>query len=393
MAVKVEQFRDSQGLMQDLRDLPAGTVAIYTLVGDEKYRTILVTPDVQKAYEYPIGAADLNRKILAFREAVQNPNLDPRPLGQELYKILLGNMAVDLQQARAQTLMWSLDGTLRYVPLAALFDGSRYLIEQYGLSVFTPASNARLKDPPDARWTGVGFGVTKAHEGAVALPGVILELAGIIHENGGPRGGVLEGDVRTDEAFTEQSMREELRKRFTAVHIASHFSFRPGDDTKSALLIGDGSNFTLAQMRKVPNLFGGVQILTLSACNTGVGDNTGDGREVEGFGVLAQRQGAKAVIASLWSVADASTSGLMQEFYRFRESAAGVTKLEALRQAQLGFLRGNLNVPQSSTADRAIHEALRKQTGGEWIPYPLDPKAPYAHPFYWAAFFLMGNWL
>ena len=61
---------------------------------------------------------------------------------------------------------------------------------------------------------------------------------------------------------------------------------------------------------------------------------------MEGFGTLAQRPGAKAVIASLWAVADASTSSLMQRFYRIRESSEGKTKLEALREAQLELLRG-----------------------------------------------------
>src|SRR6202011_3425566 len=156
-------------------------------------------------------------------------------------------------------------------------------------------------------------------------------------------------------------------------------------------LMGDGSVLPLSQMKKLPNLFGGVQVLTLSACNTGVGDNTADGKEVEGFGVLAQRQGAKAVIASLWPVADTSTSRLMQDFYRIRESAAGITKLEALRQAQLGLLRGTVEVQKRSTADRSlIHEA----TGNVQAPaFKRDAKAQYAHPYFWAPFFLMGNWL
>ena len=54
-----------------------------------------------------------------------------RPAAEELYQIIVGPMAEDLRQAKAQTLMWSLDGTLRYLPLAALYDGKQYLIEQY----------------------------------------------------------------------------------------------------------------------------------------------------------------------------------------------------------------------------------------------------------------------
>ena len=58
-SVKVYQLRESQGLMEDLRELGPGTVALYTLVGEDKYRVILTTPDFQKGYEYPIKAADL----------------------------------------------------------------------------------------------------------------------------------------------------------------------------------------------------------------------------------------------------------------------------------------------------------------------------------------------
>jgi CHAT domain-containing protein len=130
----------------------------------------------------------------------------------------------------------------------------------------------------------------------------------------------------------------------------------------------------------VANLFGGVQLLTLSACNTGMGD----GVEVEGFGALAQRQGAKAVIASLWPVADESTSRLMQEFYRIRKSSPEITKLEALRRAQLELSRGAAKIAPGTEGNRGVR--LGKAT-------PSDSEGLYQHPYYWAPFFLMGNWL
>ena len=140
--------------MEDLRELPPGTVAIMTVVGEDKFRAILRTPDVQKAYEYSITAADLNRKVSEFRQVLLDPKLDPRPLATELYQILVGPMAEDLRKAHAQTLMWSLDGTLRYLPVSALFDGQQYLIERYRVSVVTLASTARLKDRPDGKRMG-----------------------------------------------------------------------------------------------------------------------------------------------------------------------------------------------------------------------------------------------
>ena len=245
--------------------------------------------------------------------------------------------------------MWSLDGVLRYVPLAALYDGRQYLIEQYELSVITLASTAHFKEHPDKEWRAAGFGVTKGHDDSGPLPAVVSELAAVKD--------ILHGDIMLDDQFTEASMRDELLKRYPVVHIASHFRFLPGDESKSFLLLGDGSHLSLKELRTLPNLFGGVQLLTLSACNTALGD----GSEVESFGTLAQRQGAKAVVASLWQVADESTSRLMQEFYRIRESAPGMTKLEALREAQLELLHGAGTL--------------------------------YVHPYYWAPFFLMGNWL
>ena len=375
---KVFQLRESQGLMEDLRELGAGAVAIYTVVGEEKYRVILVTPDVQKAYEYPIKAADLYRKVFAFREVLEDPKRDPLLLARELYRILVGPLAKDLQSARAETLMWSLDSVLRYIPVAALHDGEQYMVERYRNVIFTPASNSRLKDAPSAGWKGLGLGVSKAKEGFSALPAVAEELNGIILEESvsSDDAGVMPGRVMLDEAFTGEAMRAGLRQRYPVVHIASHFQFNPGNETNSFLLLGDGSRMSLAEIKSLPNVFGGVELLTLSACNTATSGAGADGKEVEGFAVMAQRQGAKAVVASLWPVADRSTRVLMQDFYRRRSTQAGIAKAEALRQAQVGLLRDD--------------EKVGKESRG--IGVNLGGKTSHAHPYYWAPFILIGNW-
>ena len=95
---KLFHLAETQGLMADLRELGSGTVALYTLVGEEKYRVLLITPDVQLAREVPISAADLRRKVGAFREQLaavrfQTPPPDPRPLAHELYRLLVGPIA------------------------------------------------------------------------------------------------------------------------------------------------------------------------------------------------------------------------------------------------------------------------------------------------------------
>jgi CHAT domain-containing protein len=329
---------------------------------------------------------------------VQNPSTDPRPLARELYGILIAPVLKDLEQARAETLMWSLDGALRYLPLAALYDGERYMVERYRNVVFTPATQANLKDRPRAQLKGLGFGVSKAHAGFGALPSVPEELNSIFREDSAPTPGpeargVLPGRVLMDEEFTGEALRNALRQRYPLVHIASHFAFKPGDETDSSLLLGDGGLLTLAQIKSATNLFGGVDLLTLSACDTASGGASTDGREVESFGVLAQRQGAKAVLASLWPVADVSTRLLMQEFYRLRGGGEGMTKVEALRRAQLALLRGEAKAAAGAAPSRS-HIVGSAAAGSKAAPpFTHDPRAPFAHPYHWAPFILIGNWL
>jgi CHAT domain-containing protein/tetratricopeptide (TPR) repeat protein len=391
-AARIEQIEESEGLMDTLRRLGPGTVALYTLVSDDKYRVILVTPDVRKSYEYSIKSADLNRKVLALREVLQTPSRDPRPLAREMYDILIGaDLARDLAQAKAQTLMWSLDGVLRYVPMSALFDGQHYLIESYRNVVFTPASHSRLNNPVSSIWRALGLGVSKPKEGFVGLAGVPEELKGIIRDDATKSStGVLPGKLMMDEAFTELSMETALHQSYAVVHIASHFRFQPGNETQSFLLLGDGTHLTLADLKNMGQLFSGVDLLTLSACNTAVGDRLGDGKEVESFGVIAQKKGASAVMASLWPVMDQSTQLFMREFYRLHSDKPGITKGDALREAQLALLRGQIHGTASTAT---MSNSDRGDLGLTGQPaFTPDPKAPFAHPYFWAPFILIGNW-
>jgi len=172
------------------------------------------------------------------------------------------------------------------------------------------------------------------------------------------------------------------------VHVASHFVFRPRTERDSFLLLGDGTRLNLGELRQGDYNFTAVDLLTLSACETAVGGQRADGKEVEGLGTLAQKQGAKGVIATRWKVADTSTGKFMQHFYRLRQ--AGLTKADALRQAQLLLLYGEERANSQAPETPRTVVSLRRHPEGDFIP---DPKAPYAHPYYWAPFILMGNWL
>jgi len=171
--------------------------------------------------------------------------------------------------------------------------------------------------------------------------------------------GVLPGgEEYLDEDFTAARLKDVSQREFQLLHVASHFQFSPRSENKSFLLLGDGQHLTLEDIQSQNYRFDNVDLLTLSACDTGRGGGRNEsGKEIPGFGSIAQQQGAKAVLVTLWKVADQSTAELMAEMYQRRQEK-NLTKIEALQQAQISLLS----------------------------------QAKYSHPFYWAPFILMGNW-
>ena len=171
----------------------------------------------------------------------------------------------------------------------------------------------------------------------------------------------MRGELKLDDQFTQAALQTAFRQRFSLIHIASHFSFEPGNDTNSFLMLGDGAHLTLARLKTFPpsNSF---DLLTLSACNTGLNEGNTEGKEVDGLGVLAQRKGAQAVLASLWEVSDESTSLLMQRFYTLREAHPEATKGGALRDAQLEMLRGGIKPSDRATTRHPLSSALRSNS-------------------------------
>jgi len=129
-----------------------------------------------------------------------------------------------------------------------------------------------------------------------------------------------------------------------------------------------------------------VDVVVLSACETGVGDELGDGVEILGFGYQMQRTGARAAIASLWSVSDGGTQALMDSFYAALQGG-NTTKAEALRQAQIALITGNFEVLENQ--QRGI-VGIRQRIQST-IPAPVVSRL--SHPYYWAPFILIGNGL
>jgi CHAT domain-containing protein len=348
----VKALAELQDLLKGLGD-DVALLRIY--LTDEQVNFLLTTPGVQLARNVKIKTQDLNRQVAELNRLLRDPKADPLPAAQALYKLLLAPVEQDLQQAGAKTVMLSLDGVLRYLPFGVLHDGQRYALQRWNLPVYTSVVRERLREAANANWQAAGLGVTRKHGNFDPLPAVRTEMSSIIRTGAT---GVLPGEVHLDEAFTAQRLKDVSQRRFPVVHVASHFQFSPGTEINSFLLLGDGTQLTLGDIRTQNYRFDDVDLLTLSACDTGLGGGRDQrGREIEGFGVIAQQQGAKAVLATLWKVADSSTATLMGDMYR-RRVQGGLSKIEALRQAQMAM-------------------AAQPRT---------------AHPFYWAPFVLMGNW-
>lgn len=374
---------DLTGLVSDLGD---DVVLLQMVTRDEGMWILLTTAETRKSYEIKINRITLNQHIYTLRTALVDSNQDPRPAGKILYELLFAPLKNDLKQANAKTLMLSLDGALRYIPLAALYDGEHYLIENFALSIFNDAIQQNMKDQPESSWKVAGLGTSQAYPNFSPLPGVPKELENIVQRDTTDNTGVLPGVIFLDQAFDQKQFRLALLDEYPVVHIASHFELKPGTEKDSFLLLGDGSHLNLADIRRGSFNFKGVDLLTLSACNTATADEGIGGKEVEGFAVLAQQKGAKGILASLWSVSDDSTSLLMQRMYQLHKEEK-LSKAEALRKAQLALLQGTKS-PQTVDGQ---HDPERGRGIG------LDSKEhqpeTYTHPFFWAPFILMGNWL
>lgn len=356
---------------------PQSALAVYLLT-DARLRVLVATRLGQFEYESPIDARALKVSIGRFLDAIgRRETIDAA--SRSLYAQLAAPLDEHARRAGAKRLVLWLDGALRYVPFAALHDGRGWLIDRYAIESYSP--RAAVADTAAEAATGSmrrpsvrGLGLTRAVAGYEPLPAMADELCDVVRgpiaglERRGracPRpglgAGALTGAGFADEAFTEARLRALLdaQRAFSVLHLGTHFSLRPGNARRSFLVLGDGSRLTLDVIGGLD--FSGLELVTLSACQSGLGGATSDdGREIEGLSAIVQRRGAQQVVASLWRVDDRSTARLMRAMYARYAAAAG-DAAGALRRAQLEL--------------RAVNPGRTQ---------------PYAHPYYWAGFIVSG---
>lgn len=376
---------------------PLPTAALYYLPSAQRLDVLMVSASGRRHFRLGVGMKDLDASVDALIAALGNSNSDPRSAAQAMYRELFAPVEQAVVDSGARVLALSLSGRLRFVPFAAFHDGQGWLVERYAFAINPGARLAGGAKPTPANWRIAAFGASGGNAEFSPLLSVRAEIASVAGQGNGARG-ALPGEAWLDGAFTAQRLRAALASGAQVVHIASHFKFVERDAAASYLLLGDGSTLSLHDLAGPQYRFDRTELVTLSACATGLSSEDRYGQDVDGLAALLMGQGAPSVLASLWEVNDRSTAVLMGSLYRLHESQR-LSRVVALQRAQLALIHGSDATP-SSAGGRVTRNVTR-------VYLPDDPQGEAgtpvvsastvglgtAHPYYWAAFVLMGNWL
>ncbi len=328
---------------------------VRSIILDDRLVSVLSLPNQPDRFiSTKISRQDLEKQVIAFRGELETYYDNFKPArAQRLYEALIQPFDAELQAAGIDTLVFVNDGILRSLPMAALHDGKQYLIERYAITTTPSISLTNTAPAINASSKALAAGMTQEAtiEGQrfVALTNVADELTGIQT--------ILPGSqILQDTDFTQQRLREALAKNpFPIIHLATHGQFgAEAEDT--FLVMGDQQKLSLNQLdrliRSVSSSNELIDLLTLTACQTAVGDD----RAALGLAGIAIQAGAKSAIASLWYINDSTTRDFSQTFY---QNLKVTDKAKALQAAQIKMIRSN------TTESR---------------------------PAYWAPYVLVGSW-
>jgi len=337
---------------------------------------ILVTPEgqpqqirVPEATREKVTAAVRQLQIELTDRTRRRTNAYLEP-AQALYGWLVRPLESKLEAAEIGHLSFIMASGLRSLPLAALHDGDQFIIENYtvGLMPSLALTDTRYTDLRQAPVLAMG---ASEFTDQPDLPAVPFELNTIVEQ-------LRPGTRNLNETFTPPNLVTQRRAAgYSILHLATHGEFRTGGPENSYIQFWD-QRLALNQIQRLQLNDPPLELLVMSACRTALGDS-----EAElGFAGLAVQAGVKSALATLWQVSDLETAGLMAEFYT--QLGQQSYRAEALRQAQLAMLRGEVTVQD----DRLIW------SGGS---QPLPPElvglrfGDTQHPYFWSAFTLVGS--
>jgi CHAT domain-containing protein len=297
---------------------------------------------------------------------------------QKLYQWIIAPLESLLKANQIDSLVFSLDSGLRSIPLAALYDGKQFLIENYSVSIIPSFSLTDTRYVPIANRKMLALGISKSTQGKAPLPAVATEVSLLTNS-------LWAGQKLLNEESTIDNFEAVSRQgQFGIIHMATHAEFKPGAIHNSYIQFWN-AKLGFDQMRQLSQVLEWqqdpkVELMVLSACRTALGD-----KEAElGFAGLTIQTGVKTALGSLWYVSDEGSLALMTKFYEQLKTAP--IKSEALQQAQLAILKGQVRL-----------EAGKLQLNRE-RQLPLSPELSkpnhrnLSHPYYWSAFTMIGNW-
>ncbi|MGD1704888.1 CHAT domain-containing protein [Dapis sp. BLCC M229] len=354
---------------------------IYVISQPEYLELILVTSQGSPVFQRIEVANndELRQQMRSFIGGVSHPSpSNPNKYltaAQKLYKLLISPLEAELQKREIDTLMFSLDPAMRSIPFAALHDGEQFLIEKYSMGLIpsinmTDTSYKNIKD-----LSVLAMGASDFQDpNIVSLPAVPLELK-MIRQN-------WRGKIFFDESFTfENLQKQRIKQGARIVHLATHGSFQPSAPNESFIQLWN-EQLKFDQLRKLAKNGEPIELLVLSACETAFGNLDAE----LGFAGLAVQAGVKSVLASLWQVDDGGTLGLMREFYRQLSSQDTTVKAEALRQAQIAMINGDLRLEAGRLRSSRIGDDGVKLPDAEFAE-----DMNFSHPYYWASFMMIGT--
>jgi CHAT domain-containing protein len=351
---------------------------IYVLSRPEQLDLIVVPPSgipIHKSIP-AAGRETLMEVVTRFRSELLNPSKintqSYLPPSQQLYQWIMAPLEAELKAQGIDTLVFSMDAGLRTLPLAALHDGSQFLVEKYSIGLIPSVNltDTNYESVKNAEVLAMGASKFTNNQPLLAVP---AELNAIASE--------WKGQSFLNETFTLNNLRSQRRAQaYRIIHLATHGEFKSGVPGNSYIQLSD-TRLTLDRVRELGwNQPPKVELLVLSACRTAVGD---EGVEL-GFAGLAVQAGVKSVLASLWYVSDEGTLGLMTQFYHHLKVAP--IKAEALQQAQIAMIKGQVRIENG----RLILSNLNKELE---LPPELSKLTSenLSHPYYWSAFTMIGS--
>jgi CHAT domain-containing protein/Flp pilus assembly protein TadD len=364
-------------LQNDLKQLD-NAVLLYPLILEDRLELVLVTPEGLTRETVAIDRVQLNQLIATFRTDITGRKPEVEQSAQQLYDLLIRPLEPYLGET--QTILYAADGQLRYVPLAALHDGEQWLAQRFNVNLITAASLTDWGRSQSADLSVLAGAFSEGNYQVVVGDRTFnfdgLKFAGLEVER-------IATDIPATKAyFNEDFSRVAVESQLgnhSIVHFATHAEFVVGTPHESFILFGNGDRVNLQDIANWS--LSGVDLVVLSACQTAVSGELGQGEEILGFGYQIQRTGARAAIASLWYVNDGSTQVLMNAFYTALQN--GYSPTEALRRAQQALIEGDLAL---------LGEDIRADF--ELITAGSEPSnSTLSHPYYWAPFILIGNGL